>query len=214
MANRWNSEKDLLDRLGGCYFLFDGKLCMIQVYSSSILLVLDPITQNELHRIKPDDPRLDVSALELGYANGYREDEIRVTYISRGTGKNYKQGICNHNIKYQTIDGTESNGYVIPGRGSTHILNNRGFVESIEGTFPPVGAAMTYLKNQRNKSEVAVSQAVAIQKPEVGPMMVYVRTKAVGWIAPSETTVRVPDGPVSWIVERALAAVGMNSKPE
>lgn len=217
MSNRWMSEQDLQARLGGCIFWYDGDVYTVTVHNSTKLSLHRPTDGVLLKIIRPDDPLLDVSGIEVGYCNLLTDHGNIVRYAQRSTAKNWKQGISNQNLKYTGINSqTEVAGFINTGLkfGNQHITNIQGFIDSIKGVFPSLPKAMKYLIETKGGAEIAVSQAVAITKSGIGPMMVHIRAQDVGWIAPNDTVVKVPVGSIDWIVERTLRSVGMSVQIE
>lgn len=207
------SEADIQARLGGCIFWYDDDVYTVTVHGSEKLSLHRPTDGVMLKMIRPDDPLLDVSSIEVGYVNIMTDKGNVVRYASRSTAKNWKQGISNQNLRYSGINSQdEKAGFIRTGDalGNQHITNTPGFVDSIKGVFPTLSEAMEHLTKTRGQTEIAVSQSVAITKSGIGPMMVHIRMQDVGWIAPNDTVVKVPSGSIDWIVERTLRSVGMS----
>lgn len=195
MPNKYTSMKDLQDRLSGTICRFNGTPVFVQVKSESILQLWDVPTQGTLIKeISPQDPRLDISMLDLGYFNyqGHgRKTMKKVVYLSRSPSKKYKQGTCHSYIQVHDIDGKRSQTV------SSSCCLSQGFVDAIEGRFPTI----TELEEE---GELALSPDVAVSRDEMGILTVYFRGQKVAVKVPDIDKLHTVRNEHSWVIERFI----------
>lgn len=197
MPNLYRATNDVRDRLNGCILRYDGKLIYCMQETATTLLLYNLRQDTVIKKIMVDDPLLDISSIELGYMNlENNQKENVVRYAKRHPQKQYAQGIRPDHLTWHTIDGQETSAAL--GRG-TYNYTQEGFAQSIYGTFPMFDAIEWETLN-----EVALSQMVALKKIDIGLVLVYFRTRNVGYIEPGKKVVKVPDDDSAWVVHRYL----------
>lgn len=209
MANRYNSHKDLSDRLDGTICRYKNEPVFVRVESARSLALFELSTMSYsgeiVANIRPNDPEFDISSPELGYFNNTRynpklqtHDFVDVRYMIRNPVRRYKQGLNDHCVSGYRINGVEI--------GSSGALYTKGFKESLMDEFPSVSQAMAML-DDGSRQEVAVSQAIALTRISSGLTLVYIRMANVGWILPGKTDVMLKQTDYTWVYERILSAV-------
>lgn len=203
MPCRYKTYKDLYDRLSGTVCRYDGRPVYVNVQHEVVIeqdvpvhkpivtLYEWPNTDRQIKRIEPDDPKFDISLIEVGYFNHNVQGKNRVVYASRSTRKQWKQGMTPQGCKLHTIDGQ-------PGQfGNTQTPL---FVDSIQGKFPTIDVL------DRGETEVALSQELAVRTDELGIREYFWRTKKIA--------VKVPGAPLhrletefSWLIDKVLGGL-------
>lgn len=197
MPNLYRLSQDVRDRLNGCILRYDDKLVFCTQETASTLLLFNMDQSTIIGKIQVDDPLLDISSIELGYMNlENNQKETVVRYAKRHPQKQYAQGLRPDHISWYTIDGQETSATV--GRGMYN-YTQEGFAQSIYGSFPVFDAIEWETLN-----EIALSQMVALKKIDIGLILVYFRTRNVGYIEPGKRVVKVPDDDSAWVVHRYL----------
>lgn len=206
MPNRWTLESDLNARLSGCHFIFDGRYVQIQAVSSSCLNIHDGLTQEIIEKISPDDPRLDVSSIELGYANIPTSAGLRVVYTYRATSKRWKQGIDTSNVCIVSTSGEHLNPvFSTPDGRSAYYIMSAGFRDSVLGRFPTIGVALSSLS--KGMPEIAVSQSYVLKFVSNEISLILCRNEAVGHIV--DGSLRIEERASSFIVREDLETLGL-----
>lgn len=213
MPNLWESSDDLSARLNGGLFRYDGRVVMVQYDGEGLLLLLEPSTGKRLGKINPKDERLDVSSLELGYMNLIMSTGLGVRYAQRRTSKRYQQGVSSSTTSVLSISGEESNGtFQTPEGQMAYVIGSKGFIDSVEGRFPEVDAAISAIQKGGSGAEFAVSQSVAMKSLATGLVLIYYRTKHVGHFDTTDRLVKVAEGPRGEFVREELETLGFKVK--
>lgn len=196
MLNEYTTSSDLQSRLDRTICRYDGH--PVYVRSSGSQLVLHDIVEynKQLHIIEPDDPKFDISIMEIGYFNHWTKG---VAYALKLPTKQWKAAL--YSISVQAIDGQK----ISLGGSPQH---DQGFVDSLVGNFPNVNESLERVTKGELQS-IAVSQAVAFGTTPVGVVFVYYKTKSVGWIAPGEKKVNIVNHEYTWVIERLLHRSGL-----
>lgn len=209
MPCRYSTERDLVDRIGGTVCFYMGKPVRVQVESTDELILTHPITRKLVDKIRPDDENFDISSPELGYVNFFLETSrystepvAKVLYAYRPPVRRYRQGICEGNVYYLTIDGTKWTG--IPGiLNAPAVFDTNSFVDMLQDEYPTIEQAFEMMELPLWK-EVAVSKDVAIQKTASGVFQVYYKGQNVGFVIPGTRTCVVPSNEMGWIVSKFI----------
>ncbi len=196
MKCMYTSHKDLQDRLDGTICRFNDTPVYVSLDGTNLKL-WDVATRSVLIKtITPDDPRFDISMLDLGYFNytlrGPEKKNV-VLFMRRDPTKKYKQGTCVNYLRSHTIDGKIDNNW-----GSSAVLS-QGFVDSLTGVFPS-------LDEVKEGEQYAISQNVAVERDNLGLLNIYYRTEKVACRTPDDKTHMIK-GEYTWIVERLLGGL-------
>lgn len=199
VACRYNTAKDLHDRLHSTFVMFQGKPIYVDEIQKNPVKIIGVYENGDSEKIVPDHPDLDISGFELGYINTTHQGNRLVVYASRGTAKHYKQGTCREHLSIEGIDGNPP-GWGINWTGGPFwdLLNNR---------YPTLNTAKELLSQSR--TQVAISKSVALKRIDVDVIMIYLRKKEVAWMTPDYSMTYVPDSNISWVVKKELAAHGL-----
>lgn len=202
MPCRYILEKDLIDRLNGCTFLLDGIPVVVEWAGDENLTVFDITMGQVITKIRADDPRLDISSLELGYMNSPQ----RVYYIFRDPIKKYQQGVSPNNTRVSSIDGTPLDMHVFFGFDSRRysFVRSKEFADSIMGNFPTIE---NFFQSEHIK-EAAISQEIALQRSELGLIFVYHRCVKIGYIEGG--SIVIPNRKTSWVTQKILERNDIN----
>jgi len=162
-------------------------------------------------RIKSTDEEFDISSLPLGYMN--QKDSKEVVYVSRIPARRTKQGVEGRSLRISSATGN--------GGGRAKYVDNifftKEFADMVEGIYPSLDSAIKELRGIYSKTSVvnlkeadiicqkAVSRNIALSINAMGNINVYFKDSWVGWIAPDEMLVRVPNNAMGWIVSRYLS---------
>ena len=198
MPCKYTSLKDLQDRLTGTICRFNDQLVYVNVKSDTKIQLYEVTKRLEIIKeIKPDDPRFDISMLELGYFNynvgTKQEPKNHVLFMKRHPSKKYKQGTCHTYLMSENIDGSRDQNY-----GSSAILS-QGFVDSFEGRFPTI-------EEIPEGGQAAISQCIAVQRDELGLLNIYYRTHKIACKTPDGVVHRLK-GEFSWVIDRLLGGL-------
>lgn len=192
MPNPWDLPKDIHDRLSNTYVRYNSRVVYVETFNTeddeTKLILYDPLGKLEQITVKPDDPGLDVSGFELGYMN--LTSVPQVYYFSRPPSKQWKQGFMPQRARATSIDG--SKGLPVP--------NVKNYYESLSGDYPDLDDAM-----KSDKTEVALSSQVAIQKTLSGVALIYINCKNVAHVTPgANKKIHIKDGNFRWAYARIL----------
>jgi len=195
----YTTSKDLMDRLSGTICRYDGVPKTVE-YHSPVRLDLYALTLDvPAITIKPSDPKFDISSIEVGYMNWLRmPGRIDVVYLLRNGKKQYRQGITAGALDFFTIEGDQA--------GRLNVLNTKAFEDSVMNRFPTVDEALGSMKTV---GMAALSQEVAIRKERSGIVLVYHRTKNVGYMLPDSDEVTLARGQFQDVVAEILSPVGL-----
>lgn len=208
MQCRYDTFNDLNARLGHTICRYDDKPVLVVIETEMSgeprIDLYDPLVSSLVKQIKFDDPLFDISSPELGYVNHESKNGYpsKVYYAIRSTQKKWKQGIHSGLVAWKNIDGVIANIY------SSDPCRTPGFIKALNGEYPSLKEGLTFLYDEDVK-EIAISQEVAMEIKESGVILIYLRTKNVGFITPGKKKVILRNNEVRWIVEKELAKVGM-----
>lgn len=195
---RYNTCADLQARLDGTICRYEGRLVFVRVMSDtgqpddySIWLYNWPDADKKIKRIEADDPSFDISLLDLGYMNYLHDGKNHVIYPYRSTNKKYKQGTCTSYTHTARIDGG-------PAQFGSYSLQSQGFVDMIEGRYPPVSVCELH-------PELAVSPDVAIRTDALGVREYFWRMNKVAIKVPGQKLHRL-DTEFSPLIDKILGA--------
>lgn len=199
MPNLYTLEKDLQDRLSHSIIRYDGVPYLCVYEKKGRLSLYHPVTSEKIKEIKPDDPLLDISSIEVGYMNmctAHTNNKNRVFYLVRLTKKKYIQGLTVGGLYAYTID-NEANSLT----HDVDIIRTDGFYKSITGDFPTIGNLLTTM---RAGEQWAVAQDVALRKSRLGLTTLYYRNKELGYFEDGSDVFKCKDKYL-WVFERYLS---------
>lgn len=217
MPCRYDTEKDLINRIGSTIIRYGGKPGMCIVHGKNNLVLEHPVTGMTVAAdIKPNDPLLDISCPELGYMNltsGGRETKNLACYVERLPYRQYHQGIRSDQLSFTMIDPQDGH---IPGYPQNLWINSQGFYDMLIDNYPSLDEAFRWLDDGERKeatkegilytipvNEVAISRDVALKKMKAGVYFVYFKTDEVGWCT-EDRVVNVRSHEEGWIVSKYL----------
>ncbi len=191
----YTTFKDLSDRLHGTICKYGNVPYHIRVESETEISLWS-VDQRKLLKVIPveevDD--IDVQSIELGYMNYEASGQSNVVLYGRRTVKRqWKQGLSYNNTLFETLDGQKKH---------SEVLNTVSFENSVLGIFPTFSEALTLIGKE---GEYAISQEVAVKALPVGVILMYVRGKNLGWIAPKDDKINLQDNSMRWVAERSLS---------
>lgn len=204
MRNKYRGE-DLRARLDQTYVRYDNVpyycrtegpiICLYTVVKGALFL-----------KVEPDDPRLDISSIELGYANNYQH-QVSV-YLKRIPHRNYKQGISPACMTSKVLV-SRGNAFSL---NPQHTLSDIGFTNMCAEKYPKFEEAIDLITNKKWHS-VALSKEVAICR-EVDQFQLYIREDCVGWInmKTKKTVLAKKDFP--WLYRTILEKNGIEVSQE
>lgn len=203
MANKYRSHKDLVDRLQGTYVRYDGRPYYVWDITKTPKLKLVPnpeIPTAEFEAntisISPADPLLDISAIDLGYTTRVgHHGKKEAIYFMRTASRHYKQGTCLEHIRANRLDGKAVSG------GHKELLS---LLNEEYSSLRQVYADSSWLS-------IALSKRVALERLEVGVVVIYVCSTQVGWMDPRDYSFRtsLSVGKDVWLFRRELEKVGI-----
>lgn len=206
----YDTEKDLHDRIGGTVCRYKGVPYWVQVESAKKINLLDIVTQKTtVAGISPSDPEFDISSAEVGYVNfKYTPEQLRymsvkdkrnkVYYLERIPFRRFRQGLCGDSMTTYSVEGD-------PGIPAASVLASQGFLESQINCWPSIPTVLSIFERGLEK-EIAVSVDTALQRIESGLVLVFHRTKNIGWITPGRRSfeIELAKSPHKWVYERVL----------
>lgn len=189
---------DFEARLNGGVAFYDGKPVLINAAGGTIAICTFPEGQ-QIKRIEPDDPSLDISSPQLGYINTQRN----CYYIYRKPARRYKQTLTHQAIDYYDPVNTDSV------KNTPISLNDQfystNFKKMLENEYPPLDGVLKALNSETSKIKSrAISRDVALAIDSFGIVRVYYKMEEVGYINPGSTTVQVPGGTLAWVISKYL----------
>lgn len=203
MANRYSTPADIQNRLADTFLRYDG----VPVYCSGLsdtqkkivlwkLPVPNRRTADNLIEVPFNDEKLDISSIELGYANSDPTKSTNsVAYVYRAPKKSpYKQGVCFQTTLFDGIDGR---------RGSFNFnAQSQNWADFLSGVYPKDWASVL-----NEAGEVAVSREVAVKRDKLGLTFFYVRGEQIGYSTPKSDVLNIVDRASSYAVERLVRTV-------
>jgi hypothetical protein len=153
------------------------------------------------HQIKFTDDHFDFSSIPLGYVN-YKKFEL-TAYLSRIPVRKVKQGINQHNSKFQYLPGSAKKKIV----NVTSLLFSQGFVEMAQRRYPSLEQALHGLRKLGGVGEIAINLSIALSIDEQGIIKVFYKNQYVGWIQPNKYIVHVKSDELGWVISKYLSHV-------
>lgn len=196
----YTTYKDLYDRLSGTICRYKGQPCYIET-TEEYLALFSVDRRRLLFQISYDEvSEMDVSSVELGYVNHKNSSGTnKVYYVKRSVKRQFKQGVSQSNVFYEGIDGAKV--------GGLELLHTDSFEKSLMGVFPTFDEALSLIGRD---GEVAISQEVALKALPIGLVLLYIRGKNFGWIAPNTRSINLEDSKLRWVAERQLAKYSLS----
>ncbi len=228
MPCKYNTEKDLYDRLNGTLCRYKGKIVVVLVEGLQVS-IRDPLNNKFLKYILPNDPDFDLSSPEMGYMNLIlpegKNPKLRVFYAERTPRRQYRQGLCANNIGFGTLDGSAIREVMaqVPGFPESSWIGYPGFIQMLEDDYPTLDEAfyildvgyttakmsdpktLEFVDTKVEVTVMAISKDTAIQKTDSGVYQVWYKCDNVGWMAPGTRTVNVKSSDIGWIVSKYLS---------
>lgn len=200
----YTTYKDLENRLHGTICRYKQKPFYVSIDEDCIVLYTVD-RKKKMHILNYDQAsEIDVSSIELGYINFIQNHGItgaeksnKVLYAQRSVRRQWKQGLSTGNVRYDDIQGNKY---------SIDLLYTKFFEDSIQGVFPTFEEALSQIGRD---GEMAISQEVALKSLPVGVVLLYLRGKNLGWIAPNTKNVNLEDSSLSWVAKRQLSTYGL-----
>jgi hypothetical protein len=215
MPCRYETENDLVARIGNTIVRYGGKAAYCIVESKNRLHMKHPATHAIIaQEVKPTDPLLDISCPELGYMNAeiisMKDVKTRVIYVERLPRRQFHQGLTAGQLNFSDISGGY---YKEPGYPNGILLENKGFSDMIDGVYPLFDDAFKTLEDGWIKigqklyeiNQLALSRDVALERTKSGVYQVYYKCDQVGWCTEKERVVNVRSHEEGWIVSRYLS---------
>lgn len=178
---KYRTPQDCETRLGGAVYMFDGMPRRLQ-YEENKVRVYD-IDGTIIESVKPDDPRIDIASIELGYVNSYQRGiggsypEMTAVFMTRTPSKQWRQGIYPSNTRVYLWDGSQVSCV------REHLIFSKSFEEFCLGKFPSVVELQHRLKPGWS---AAISKDICLYKAEFGVLGVYYRCNPVGYFGPDK----------------------------
>lgn len=211
MPNRYQLNHDIEARLNGCIIRYKGVPVYSEMRTNKNLLLHHLPLNNKFIEVKPSDPGIDISSIELGFCNSTAPDfdtrsfseskfeANRVLYSSRAPKKVYRQGLHSHN--------TTS---VLLGRDQSYpcnIVSDHGFIAMLLDIYPSFDLAMRVL---RPGNPVAISRDIALSKDRLNRITLYSRNEEVGFIY--DGVLNILPSKSSWIYKKMLGNLPVKFK--
>lgn len=205
MPNRYENQ-DAQARLADTYIRYDGKAVYVAEADSrrkSLRIFNLPLDHGSNGIYIPwNDPKLDISSIELGYGNYNRADATgivsnRVYYVTRLPQKRtFRQGVHPQSLSVEDISGRN------PGNITSFTgYGDIGWVNLLNGVYPTQEDRQTLLERC---SELALSKDVAVSRDKFGLMYFYVRGEQVAYKSPDSDVICLRDFRNVWAVEKIL----------
>lgn len=196
MLNEYTTASDLQSRLDRTICRYEGTPVYVRA-NGNMLALYEVVQYNKLVKeIVADDPKFDISIMEIGYFNHSGKG---VAYATKLPTKQWKAAL--YSVSISDIGGQKMS------IGSTP-QHDQGFYDALVNSFPSTQESLEKVTSGEVK-EVAISQSVAFGTTPVGVVFVYYKTKSVGWIAPGEKKVNIVNHDYTWVIERLLHRSGL-----
>jgi len=197
MSCKYTLHSDLDTRLNNTICRLDGMPVYVKVSSPTDITLYEVENRNaKVATISPNDPRFDISHMDLGYMNWDMTKfegqgaPNRVVYLQRSPSKKYKQGTCGNHTTACDLTGKPSH------YSASDVLYTKGFVDSILGNFPKL--------SDLKVGQLALSQDVAAETDELGLVKLYYRGTAVAYKLPNDSKLHTLRNDMSWVIDRFL----------
>lgn len=210
----YDTENDLVARIGNTIVRYDGKPVLVIVESKTSLYLKHPVSHDTLYSyIKPSDPLLDISCPELGYMNlaiPGKEPRNDVVYVERLPRRQFHQGLLNGQLSYSSLSGEP---HRVPGYPYGLYLESDGFYGMLIDKYPSLDEAFDILEAEEVKTpggktisvkQLALSKDVALEKTKSGVYQVYFKCDQIGWCTNEKRVVNVRSHEEGWIVSKYL----------
>lgn len=207
MPNRYDSGNDVQARLADTFIRYDGKAVYVSEADSrrkSLRIFELPVVSHQEGKTIPwDDPKIDISSIELGYGNYLRVNqegtrENMVFYLSRLPQKRtFRQGVHAHSLTSEDISGRSVTGNITQFTN----YNDKGWSNLLNGIYP------TGEERQRMMaawSEVAISKDMAVSKDRFGLIYIYIRGEQVAYKSPDSDFICLRGFKNVWAVEKII----------
>lgn len=211
MRNHYRTAKDITDRLNNTVVLFDGVPHILSTSGTSILgYLLKDYPNSKSIKIDPEDPRLDISSIELGYfniepncpLNGVKKGVC--AYLERTPQRQYSQSVNPNKLRVVSP---------IVGRNTySPSFLGHPMVKMIQDEYPTATEAVWNLSAGTHES-IAISRDVALVAEGSGMMSVALNRENIGTLIPSENRVLVKDHEFIWVVEKLLSRFNIKVDP-
>jgi hypothetical protein len=172
MRQKYKGE-DIKARLHHTIIRYDNVPYMCDVDSAGSIGLMDLATGSSVGRVLSDDPKLDISSINIGFVNVIHPNYKCAVYLKREPFRKFKQGIELHSLTQKVLH----NGVTTVDHS---VLSSKQFVDAVLGKFPSYKDALDLLTKKGFQS-VAISRDVALKK-EDELLKVYLKDTEVGFI--------------------------------
>lgn len=191
------AERDYTLRLDGTICRYQGYPVVVRVNDGvTFNLYRMEDTQHIWKNINPRDEAFDVASIPLGYC----QSNENVVYLSRKPLRKMKQGVDDKSMSYNLLPD------VVEKKGISYrdLIYSKNFTNMVIDKYPSLDSALDTLRKSEKPMSLAVSRDVALHVNKVKVVNVYYKNDLVGWLAPGDRTVHVPNDPMGWIVSKYL----------
>lgn len=198
-------EGDLPARLENTICLYKDIPYIVHTTPHSTSLHLHDMVSGSLtHRIKSNDPDLDVATPPLGYCQ-YTPD--RVVYITRRPHRRFQQGITYNGCYLEFMNK----------RDAQFHFCSEPTRRMMQKEYPILKELFESIRYRPSYMELAVSNDVALQSDGTRIVKVFFRNEEVGFIPMSDikkdrATIVIPKSRKGWIVLRYLSEFNFDFK--
>lgn len=205
MPNRYENN-DVQSRLADTFIRYDGKAVYVAESDprrKQMRIYELPVVDNGAKMVAWNDPKIDISSIELGYGNYLRTTPEglkvnRVFYLYRSPQKRtFRQGVHAHSISVDDISGRQV-GTNIP---TFTNYQDMGWCNLLNGVYP---SGQDRIDMLAECSEAALSKDVAISKDRFGLMYIYIRGEQVAYKSPDSELISLRDFKNVWTVEKII----------
>lgn len=207
MPNNFELPHDIEARLNRTICSYDGEPYRIETDGMSVYLI-DLLGRNTPVKVDAHDPLLDISSLELGYMNIEPGSPGRKTgfceYLTRGPGKQWKQGICIDRIEvHSPVDDLHT-----PLSGVDYV----NLYNVLKNIYPSVTEAVWNISSGLWES-VAISRDVCLMGQRDSSISVVHLRDPIGVLIPGRQKVYVKEHEHLWCVEKILRRFNIEVDP-
>ena len=194
---------DFVQRFDGTVIRFNGVPVYVRVNNPGrttlSLYKLSGVLPGHLpiNEVDGYDERIDVSSCPLGYINygGF------AYYIERRPQRQYRQGITTRCLEISAALARKP-GHRAP--SYDNILFSDEFEKMVLDDFPDLKTVLKTLRANEEGS-MAISRKVALEIDNLGIVRVFYRKEQIGWMAPGEDVVNVPNSEIAEFISRELS---------
>ena len=210
MRNKYRG-KDLEDRLGGTIIRY--KEIPYRCRIAGEILVLSSLVENvNVVNVEPDDERLDISSIQLGYVNSTQYKQC--AYLKRLPLRRYKQGITHDAVSFRVLKSPVEE--QLATRSADYIYSP-DFLDMCSNTYPDYETAKVMLTkaDARKKiyKSVALSKEIALLKVN-DQIQIFIKEDAVGWVNLKTQEVTTVKQEYAWLYRSMLDRVGITINNE